>query len=337
METFSDLLSRYVKRAGISDTELARAIGISRQTVFRWREGLTSRPNSREDVLAIAKKLRLSPDETNTLLLSAGFRPEEPAISPSDLNEDSGPAPIRVEVPQAQESPSPAENETPGVAVKRFKPIVTPFTVAITLVVVVLVTGLIIAVNNWSDWFPETPGASSQNQTSTTTEKGPALTAAPGEVLVLVAPLSDSPFGQSLTRQLADSLNREALGNRLSDFRAVAISDGVTEASKADSLLRDNKAQLIVWGKSESGSLSILLAPAPVQPFTPIILDESSITSEQVKTLSLLVLASISLNQGEREQSLMFLSAAHPLITDAGAGNDPFLSLYNVLSEQASK
>jgi len=77
MRTFAELLSLYIKQAGITDTELARAIGVSRQTIFRWREGTTSRPNNREDVLAISKKLRLPSEEKDNLLLAAGFRPED--------------------------------------------------------------------------------------------------------------------------------------------------------------------------------------------------------------------------------------------------------------------
>ena len=75
METFNHLFNEYIQRSGISDAELARTIGVSRQTIFRWREGLTSRPRNRDDVLIIAKKLRLSDEERDTLLLAAGFRP----------------------------------------------------------------------------------------------------------------------------------------------------------------------------------------------------------------------------------------------------------------------
>lgn len=90
MRTFAELLSVYVRRAGITDSDLARAIHVSRQTVFRWREGLISRPNSREDVLAISKKLRLSPEERDTLLLSAGFRPEDVARGYNDTDTEAG-------------------------------------------------------------------------------------------------------------------------------------------------------------------------------------------------------------------------------------------------------
>ena len=83
MKTFAELLSLYINQAGITDSELARAIGVSRQTIFRWREGTTSRPNNREDVLAISKKLRLPSEEKDNLLLAAGFRPED-TVSPDN-------------------------------------------------------------------------------------------------------------------------------------------------------------------------------------------------------------------------------------------------------------
>ncbi len=88
METFNQLLNHYVQRLGISDAELARAIGVSRQTIFRWREGLTARPRYREDVLVIARKLRLTPAERDRLLLAAGFRPEEVRAQESGEGEE---------------------------------------------------------------------------------------------------------------------------------------------------------------------------------------------------------------------------------------------------------
>ncbi|MGB8644216.1 MAG: tetratricopeptide repeat protein [Anaerolineae bacterium] len=77
LRTFGELLSEYMQRTGISDSELARTLGVRRQTIFRWKEGLTSRPRSREDVLSCAQRLRLSPVERDELLIAAGFPPEE--------------------------------------------------------------------------------------------------------------------------------------------------------------------------------------------------------------------------------------------------------------------
>ncbi len=76
MATFSELLTIYINRAGITDSELARSIGVRRQTIFRWREGVVARPRHRDDVMRCADRLRLSPEERDTLLLAAGFAPE---------------------------------------------------------------------------------------------------------------------------------------------------------------------------------------------------------------------------------------------------------------------
>ncbi|MFO7634726.1 MAG: helix-turn-helix transcriptional regulator, partial [Caldilinea sp.] len=78
MPTFGELLNQYIERAGITDAELARSTGLQRQTIFRWKEGVTARPRYREDVIRIAARLRLSPSECDTLLLAAGFPPNSP-------------------------------------------------------------------------------------------------------------------------------------------------------------------------------------------------------------------------------------------------------------------
>jgi tetratricopeptide (TPR) repeat protein len=78
--TFSELLTQYMSRTGINDSELARAIGVQRQTIFRWKEGLVARPRGREDVLRVAQKLRLTAEESDQLLLAAGFPPERRSV-----------------------------------------------------------------------------------------------------------------------------------------------------------------------------------------------------------------------------------------------------------------
>ena len=73
METFGELLLQYIERAGISGSELARRIGVRRQTIFRWKDGQIRRPRYRADVLRCANHLRLTPDERDKLLSAAGF------------------------------------------------------------------------------------------------------------------------------------------------------------------------------------------------------------------------------------------------------------------------
>jgi|GEM_PF-802341 len=85
MPTFAELLTKHIESAGTTDTRLAKAIGVTRQTIFRWKEGLTERPRNCDDVLACAKQLRLNADETNALLLAAGCQPlnlPKPPIKP---------------------------------------------------------------------------------------------------------------------------------------------------------------------------------------------------------------------------------------------------------------
>ena len=96
MSTFAELLKDYQARTGVSDAELARAIGVRRQTIFRWKEGQVARPRAREDVLRCAAKLRLTPVERDGLLIAAGFPPEQyhPVLreSASETREQGGPA-----------------------------------------------------------------------------------------------------------------------------------------------------------------------------------------------------------------------------------------------------
>ena len=82
MRTFAEQLSEYMTRTGVSDAELARTIGVRRQTIFRWKEGLVAHPRSAEEVLRCAAKLRLTPEERDRLLLAAGFPPEAPPPHP---------------------------------------------------------------------------------------------------------------------------------------------------------------------------------------------------------------------------------------------------------------
>src|SRR5690606_33325694 len=103
MPNFGELLNLYIERAGITDAELARATGVQRQTIFRWKEGLTARPRYREDVLRIAAKLRLTPAERDGLLLAAGFSPEEGSA-------------IVVPVIAAAENPPSAESDSAQAA-----------------------------------------------------------------------------------------------------------------------------------------------------------------------------------------------------------------------------
>ena len=90
MPTFAELLAAHIARTGISDADLARRIGISRLTLIRWKDGVTSRPRYREDVLRCAELLRLTPAERDALLAAADFPPEsDPGAAPAAMAEPS--------------------------------------------------------------------------------------------------------------------------------------------------------------------------------------------------------------------------------------------------------
>ena len=113
LPTFAELLTTYMRRIGVTDAELARKIGVQRQTIFRWKEGTVGRPRVREDVLRCAECLRLTPEERDGFLLAAGFPPEGVLVMPPAPALPTSP----IEAPTTSAS-MPAANETP-IAIHR--------------------------------------------------------------------------------------------------------------------------------------------------------------------------------------------------------------------------
>ena len=76
---FSDLLSLYMRRIRASASGVATEIGLSREAVNNWRNGVSvPNPRSRDKVVACTRYLRLTETEANRLLSAAGFEPEFP-------------------------------------------------------------------------------------------------------------------------------------------------------------------------------------------------------------------------------------------------------------------
>lgn len=78
-DSFPELLSLYMRRIRASASGVATEIGLSREAVNNWRNGMSA-PNarSREKVVACTRYLRLTEAEANRLLSAAGFAPEFP-------------------------------------------------------------------------------------------------------------------------------------------------------------------------------------------------------------------------------------------------------------------
>ena len=78
-DSFSDLLSLYMRRIRASASGVATEIGLSREAVNNWRNGLSApNPRSRDKVVACTRYLRLTETEANRLLSAAGLAPEFP-------------------------------------------------------------------------------------------------------------------------------------------------------------------------------------------------------------------------------------------------------------------
>ncbi|MFZ6720443.1 hypothetical protein [Undibacterium sp. Ji49W] len=82
LDTFSILLSQYMRRIRASASGVATEIGLSRESVNNWRNGTSlPSPRSRDSLHACARYLRLTEAETNLFFTAAGLAPEFPLQS----------------------------------------------------------------------------------------------------------------------------------------------------------------------------------------------------------------------------------------------------------------
>jgi transcriptional regulator with XRE-family HTH domain len=78
-EDFGHLLGLYMRRIRASASGVATEIGLSREAVNNWRNGVSlPNPRSRDRLAACAQYLRLTEAETNRLFAAGGFAPEFP-------------------------------------------------------------------------------------------------------------------------------------------------------------------------------------------------------------------------------------------------------------------
>ena len=73
-DSFADLLSIYMRRIRASASGVATEIGLSREAVNNWRNGISvPNPRSRDKLVACTRYLRLTESEANRLLSAAGL------------------------------------------------------------------------------------------------------------------------------------------------------------------------------------------------------------------------------------------------------------------------
>lgn len=321
METFSELLSNYIRDAGISDTELARAIGVRRQTIFRWREGLTQRPRYREDVLVIAEKLRLTETEQNALLLAAGFQPETPARTGT------------VSLSIAEAKPPEATVNTPAPPPDLFtaenrRPIWQhPAGWIIGLVILLALAANATLPMNLFPWqaipSPTATIAPTPEPKSAMIDIPPAQ---PGETVILVTQFANyagEQYGYNIAGRLVEILEQEIRIAGLENTRVALWSEPTNQRRYALQAGQSVSATLVIYGEYDAGRVVAQFARTAE---TDAFIDEglskevtglqelsAAINTEfpqQVRSLALISLGQIFIGQKETGQAVRVLERA---------------------------
>ena len=321
MKSFSEQLSEYVLRVGVSDAELARRLAVSRQTVFRWREGLTRRPRRREDVLEISSRLRLSPAERDALLLAAGFPPQSPESA-------VGPAPEDVQ---------PAGRPAGAQPLRRIRP--RWFAAA-------LLTLLLAAAA-----FPEARRALADLLGQAEGETPELAQRQPGDTLVLIsqfANYSGAQVGYNIAGRLEEALEQEFQSAGLTEVQVAAAAEAAADEQAARELGARWGASLVVWGEYDSGRVIAWVSGPEATPNVQrrwLVLSPEQLSAtintdlpQEVRWMALYVLGRVHFLAGRLDQADAALTqalAAPP--TDPGglAAVDYYLGLVESQQPQA--
>ncbi len=306
MESFGELLNEYLRRLGVSDSERARTVGGSRQTIFRWREGRTGRPRRREDVLVIVEKLRLTAEERDKLLLAAGFRPEE-AVPLSE--------PASMVVPEPE--PEIAELAPTGeLATERRRRWPLAAGVA-TIVVLALFLFWWLALRPPDD-TQKSSAATATPQKSETVTLAPAVT---GEQLIVVLRSEATASGQRWTAGLAEALQREAHNNRLTTVRVAELVSTIEPAVRAQQVGSQMGSAGVVYvdfsGDRPMAHLFNLSLAAEAE-LAWVELEFDRHRPLQSRALALLALSQLYLVDHSPEQMVLLLAQAHTALQDDG-------------------
>ena len=287
MSTFSSLLRQHIQRVGITDAELARSIGVRRQTIFRWKEGIVARPRQREDVLRCADKLRLTPQERDQLLLAAGFAPEstiqieeeahvgeavhvgeaaETEMPPTEAPPSGQRPNATVTLPDSStpDSSAPDSSTPQSSSVDRSHPS-RPALFGWGATAAVVVLGLLAVTMGWfrPDPVPNpavTPPVATPVKTPALPSPTPlALHAAAGETLVLVAQFVDYAPEQAynVAGRVREALEDEIGTARLRDTRVLIWPTEIADRAGAQAALAGSQAGMVVWGEYDSGRVRV--------------------------------------------------------------------------------
>ena len=302
MPTFADLLTLYMERTGIGDAELARRILVSRPTLVRWKEGVTTRPRYREDVVRCAELLRLTPEEQDEFLLAAGFSPESPP-------EPEG-TPDTAEIPDEQSieplvsteivpAPPPPVERTEQTAQPPQESFLNRWGLRIGIGAAALALVTIVAVILAFRMIDRTVYP----------------TAAAGESLIVLAPFVNYTAGQqgfNVLGRLKDEIDREIRAAGIHGVSAVEWPKEIHKEADAEAAGRRSNTMLVIWGEYDSGRViaRFTVPGSRSEQRDQQVVDIASSPSElpatiniglteEVRYVALLTLGQLHLDQGE--------------------------------------
>ena len=293
MSTFADLLTEYMARVGIGDAEMARRVGVSRLTLIRWKEGVTSRPRYREDVINCADLLRLTPVERDALLLAAGFSPD----APPPIDQTTSLA-VTAPAEQAELTAETYPRPRPG----RRALIIATTVAGVSVVVAIAVVAVRIL-----------------NESS-------IPVAASGESLMVVAPFVNYTGGQqgfNVRGRIKAEIDRQIVEAGLSGVRTADWPEEIESEDAALEAARRSSATIVIWGEYDSGRVKATLtvpeeqreaigqnvvdiASSPAELPTIINLD----LADEVRSIALLTLGQLYLERQDFDTAkLVFIQA----------------------------
>ena len=267
MRTFAELLTEYIERAGISDSELARSIGVRRQTLFRWKDGQIQRPRYRDDVLRCARRLRLTPEERDLLLTAAGFSPEAPSLSAPEPS----PEPVR-ESPTTDDSVEEISQDAVAVPEPPVTSSRRPWLIGFAggLVIVVGIAVATAMLSNGDD----PPSVAKPIPTPTQTPQPTTPPATPTAVVETPIPVVETPqpeaeedivviarfvnyiggeTGYNVAGRIQAALQEEIRDEFLPSIKIMVLTDDIRDEAEAQEVAQRTNASIVIWGEYDSG------------------------------------------------------------------------------------
>lgn len=302
MKPFNELLTEYMQRTGINDSEMARTLGVQRQTIFRWKEGLVGKPRYRDDVLKMATRLRLTDAERDEFLLAAGFAPEAPLpaiVAP----------PALVNLPETSIAVAPAppeliiESALTIPATRRALP--RPIFIAMALLAIVAAIGAAFVI-----LLPR--------------DDATLPIAAPGETLVIVSAFGGAPTTPALDIRQPQSLNlaeriqsaleREIVAARLEHVRVAVWRDELRDVNAVQAVHKRANARIVIGGAFENGILNATIAFAPAASRADDLALDALVTAPEIVRMKIAIAASEEM----QTLTLLAISQAHLARGDFG-------------------